>query len=108
MPVPPASGPNEPRALSAREQAILASIEEDLSTTDPALAKALAQRMASGLFDFAPTALRQGAVLTLALLVLLGAAGLIPGWGWSILAVLAALLVVPWVLLQAFERFDRE
>ena len=106
MPPPPASGPDEPGALSARERAILAGIEHDLDATSPALARQMARPMTST--APVPASVVHGSLLVLALFLVLAVSGLVPGVVWAALAVLGAMVLVPWGMLRAFERFERD
>jgi hypothetical protein len=36
----------------------------------------------------------------------LAVAGLVPGVVWALLAVVGSMIVVPWAMLWAFERFE--
>ena len=103
---PPASGPDEPRALSARERAILADIEQDLDSSSPALARAMAQPLTSTVPM--PRGLVHAGLLVGALFLVLAVTGLVPPVVWALLAALAAMVVVPWAMLRAFERLDPE
>jgi hypothetical protein len=106
LPPPPASGPDEPRALSAWERARLADIEHELEASAPELARQLARPMTrtAAVSERAV----HGGLLVLALFLLLAVAGLIPAEVWAVLAVLGSMILVPWVMLRAFERFDRD
>jgi Flp pilus assembly protein TadB len=110
MPTPPASGPDRPPALSARERAILAGIEADLDSDAPDLARAMSQAMPQPMPVTSTAAVPRGlvhaAMLVAALFVVLAVTGLVPPVVWALLAALAAMVLVPWVMLRAFERFD--
>ena len=106
MPPPPASGPDRPAALSAHERAVLADIEHDLDASSPALARQMARPMTST--TTLPFGLVHSGLLVLALFLVLAVAGLVPGVVWAAVAVLAAMVLVPWVMLRAFEMFERE
>jgi hypothetical protein len=106
MPTPSAPGPDEPDALSARERAILDGIEHDLDASSPALARQMARPATQA--PPIPAGVVEAAFLITSLFVVLAVAGLVPGVVWALLAVLAAMVVVPWVMLRAFERFERE
>jgi hypothetical protein len=101
---PPASGPDEPRALSERERAILAGIEQDLDASSPALARAMARPL-TGTVPL-PRGVARAGLLVAALFLVLAVTGLVPPVVWALLAALAAMVVVPWVMLRAFERLD--
>jgi hypothetical protein len=106
MPTPPASGPDRPPALSARERAILAGIEADLDSDAPDLARAMSQAIPVTSTATVPRGLHQAALLVGALFVVLAVTGLVPPVVWALLAALSAMVIVPWVMLRAFERFD--
>lgn len=106
MPTPPASGPDRPPALSARERAILAGIEADLDSDAPDLARAMSQAMPVTSTATVPRGLVQATLLVGALFVVLAVTGLVPPVVWALLAALSAMVLVPWVMLRAFERFD--
>ncbi len=106
MPTPPASGPDRPPALSARERAILAGIEADLDSDAPDLARAMSQAMHVTSTATVPRGLVQAALIVAALFVGLAVTGLVPPVVWALLAALSAMVLVPWVMLRAFERFD--
>jgi hypothetical protein len=106
MPPPPASGPDEPPALSRREREILAGIEHDLDASAPGLAREMALPMTA-----APPVLAgvvEAGFLILSLFVVLAVAGLVPGVVWALLAVIGSMIVVPWVMLWAFEKLERD
>jgi Protein of unknown function (DUF3040) len=106
MPQPSAPGPDESRALSAREQAILAGIERDLVASSPALAREMARLMTPT--PPMPAGIVEAGFVVLSLFLVLAVAGLVPGAVWALLAVIGAMVVVPWMMLRAFERFERE
>lgn len=106
MAPPPASGPDEPRALSPGERAILADIELDLDASSPALARQMARPMTST--AAVPRSLVRGGVLVLTLFLVLAVSGLVPGVVWAALAVLSAMVLVPFVMLRAFEKLERD
>ena len=106
MSPPSAPGPGEPRALSARERAILAAIEHDLDASAPALARKMTRLKTRR--GPATSRLAERGLLAAALLVVLTAAGLVPAAVWPVLAVLGSLVLVPWAMLRAFERFERD
>jgi hypothetical protein len=106
MPPPPASGPDEPPALSRREREILAGIEHDLDASAPGLAREMARPTTA-----APPVLAgvvEAGFLILSLFVVLAVAGLVPGVVWALLAVIGSMIVVPWVMLWAFEKLERD
>jgi hypothetical protein len=107
MPTPSASGPDRPPALSARERAILAGIEADLDSDAPDLARAMSQSMPATSTASVPRGLVHAALLVAALFVVMAVTGLVPPVVWALLAALAAMVLVPWGMLSAFERFDR-
>ena len=90
-------GPDDPVGLSPYERKILAGIENEISTTDPTLARGLADAHPGG------TKLRavahHGALLVAALVVLMAAATVLPTHLNGLLALLTTLLLVPWILL---------
>ena len=102
---PPDSGPDEPRALSPREREILAGIEHDLDTSAPGLAREMAQPVTAA--PPVPAGAVEAGFLILSLFVVLAVAGLVPGVVWALLAVIGSMIVVPWVMLRAFEKFER-
>ena len=106
MPPPPASGPDEPRGLSPREREILAGIEHHLDASAPGLAREMA-RPTTAARPLPPGVVEAG-FLTLSLFVVLAVAGLVPGVVWAALAIIGAMIVVPWVMLRGFERLERE
>lgn len=106
MSPPPPSGPEQPRALSARERAILADIERDLDQSSPALARAMSRPMTGSLA--APLGLLHGGFALLGLFLVLAVSGTIPAALWALIAVLASMVLVPWGLLRLFEHFDRD
>jgi hypothetical protein len=103
---PSAPGPDESRALSAREQAILAGIERDLVASSPALAREMARLMPHT--PPVPAGVVEARFLVLSLFLVLAMSGLVPGVVWTLLAVIGAMMVVPWMMLRTFERFERE
>lgn len=106
MPQPSAPGPDESRALSAREQAILAGIERDLVASSPALAREMAHLTTPT--PPVPAGVVEAGFMVLSLFLVLAVAGLVPGVVWALLAVIGAMVVVPWMMLRTFERFERE
>ncbi|MDN5859790.1 MAG: DUF3040 domain-containing protein [Pseudonocardia sp.] len=102
-PLPP-SGPDEPSSLSPREREILAGIENDLTATDPALARRLVRRLAASKDSTVPFS-KAGTVIV-GLLAFVVAIVLVPPGMWLLLVVLTALGVVPWLLLRKIERQD--
>jgi DUF3040 family protein len=106
MPQPSAPGPDESRALSARERKILADIEHDLDASSPALAREMAGPMTRT--PPVPAGVVDAAFLIVSLFLVLAVAGLVPGVVWALLAVIGAMVIVPWVMLRAFEKFERE
>jgi hypothetical protein len=98
--------PDEPRALSAREREILAGIEHDLEASSPALAQEMARPVTQS--PPVPAGVVEAAFLIVSLFLVLAVAGLVPGVVWALLAVIGAMVVVPWVMLRAFEKFERE
>jgi hypothetical protein len=105
MPPPPASGPDEPPALSAREREILAGIEHDLDAGAPGLARRMAGPMTVA--PPVPAGVVEAGFLILSLFLVLAVAGLVPGVVWALLAVIGSMIVVPWVMLRAFEKLER-
>lgn len=101
---PPASGPDEPPALSPREREILAGIEHDLDASAPGLAREMARPTTAA--PPVPAGAVEAGFLILSLFVVLAVAGLVPGVVWALLAVIGSMIVVPWVMLRAFERCE--
>lgn len=98
--VPEPPGPNDPRRLSSREEAILARIESDLVGDDPTLAR-LATSRPPVLGVRSPVSARDLGLLVAILLILVVAATLLPpALGW-VLPGLTVLLVAPWMVLCA-------
>lgn len=99
LPEPP--GPRDPRRLSSREEAVLARIERDLVDDDPNLARLATGRLSwTGLRS--PVSARDLALLVVILLVLVGAAVLLPLTArWTVLPIVTVLLVAPWAVLCA-------
>jgi hypothetical protein len=91
------SGPNDPGGLSPYERKILAGIEDEIHTTDPTLARRLANAGRSGTKLRAVA--RHGALLVAALVVLMVSAVVLPTHLMGLLALLTTLLLVPWILL---------
>jgi hypothetical protein len=104
MPPPPAPGPDEPPALSAREREILAGIEHDLHASAPRLAREMARPMPAA--PGVPAGVVEAGFGIVSLVVVLAVAGLVPAVGWALLAVVGSVVAVPWVMLRAFERFE--
>ncbi len=90
-------GPDDPGGLSPDEQKILAEIEDEIHTTDPTLARRLANAHRSGA-ELRAIA-RHGVLLVAALVVLMVSAVVLPTHLMGLLALLTALLLVPWILL---------
>jgi Protein of unknown function (DUF3040) len=103
---PQVSGPDEPPRLSAREREILAGIERDLDTSAPGLAREMSRPMITA--PPVPAGAVEAGFLILSLFAVLAVAGLVPGIVWALLAVVASMIVVPWAMLRAFERLDRD
>jgi hypothetical protein len=103
---PPAPGPDEPPALSARERAILADIERELDSSSPALARAMTEPL-TGTVPV-PRSLVHAGLLVAGLFLVLAVTGLVPAVVWALLGAFAAMVVVPWVMLSAFEWLDPE
>lgn len=114
MMAPPATGPasgspsepDRPRGLSERERAILAGIEQDLDSASPDLARAMARPMTTTVT--LPRGVVRGTLLVAALFLVLAVAGLVPVVVWALLGALASMVLVPWLMLRAFDRFDRD
>jgi VIT1/CCC1 family predicted Fe2+/Mn2+ transporter len=106
MSPPPPSGPEEPRALSERERAILADIEQDLDRSSPALARAMSRPMTSSIATSA--GLVHGGFFLIGVFLVLAVSGMIPAALWAVIAVLGAMVLVPWGMLRLFEHFDRD
>jgi hypothetical protein len=101
-PLPP-SGPDEPSSLSPREWEILAGIEHDLSTADPALARKLSRRI-STTWKASPVPFSKGGALVVGSLVLTVTAVLAPATPLLLLVLLTVFVVLPWLLLRTIER----
>lgn len=96
---------HQPSTLSARERALLAGIESDLTRADPALARKLARRLpATAARAWSPISASQLGWLLAALMILILAATLLPPSWWALLAVITVGLLVPWMLLCTSER----
>jgi hypothetical protein len=106
MPQPSAPGPDESRALSAREQAILAGIERDLVASSPALAREMTRLITHT--PPVPAGVVEAGFVVISLFLVLAVSGLVPGTVWAVLAVIGTMVVVPWMMLRTFERFERE
>lgn len=105
MPTPPASSPDEQPALSAREREILAGIEHDLDRSAPGLAREMAGPLTAA--PPVPAGVVEAGFGILSLFVVLAAAGLVPAVVWALLAVIGSMIVVPWVMLRAFDKLER-
>ena len=70
MAIPPASDPDNPGALSPREKEILATIEADLTTTDPALAARMAHPDTSAVRAW-PSSARSVLLITMLVILML-------------------------------------
>ncbi len=91
--------PRDPRRLSSHEEAVLARIEDDLVGEDPALAR-LATSDPPVLGLTSPVSARDLGLLVVILLVLVGAATLLPPTlTWVVLPLLTVLLVALWTVL---------
>ena len=90
-------GPDDPDGLSPYERKILAGIEDEIHTTDPTLARQLANADRRGVKVRAVA--RHGALLVAALIVLMVSAVVLPTHLMGLLALLTTLLLVPWILL---------
>jgi len=98
--------PVDPGGLSPSEKKILAGIENDINTTDPGLSRRLTHAHGSG--TKLPALARHGALLIAALVVLMVAAALLPTHLMGLLALLTALLLIPWILLFPTARSRRK
>jgi Flp pilus assembly protein TadB len=96
--------PEEPGELSSREKKILASIEQDIQTTDPALARHMARRKRPKTRTPLRAAVRHGTLLIIALVILIVAAAVLPSGSWVVIGVLTTVLLVPWILLFPARR----
>ena len=102
MDAPSAAGAgDESRALSDREQVILASIERQLASTDPAFAKIMS---GNGSTRCSPFLARRTSLVVAAMLITTVTAVLVPVSWWAGLALLATTVVLPAALLWAVER----
>ena len=99
-------GPNDPGGLSPYERKILAGIEDEIHTTDPTLARRLANAGRSGTKLRAVA--RHGALLVAALVVLMVSAVVLPTHLMGLLALLTSLLLVPWILLFPKDHSRQE
>ena len=99
-------GPDDPGGLSPAERKILAGIEDEIHTTDPTLARRLANadRRHTKLRALA----RHGALLVAALVVLMASAVVLPTHLMGLLALLTILLLVPWILLFPKDHSGKE
>ena len=107
---PPASGPDEPPALSAREREILAGIERDLDASAPRLAREMARPITAGPITAArpvPAGAVEAGFLVLSVFLVLAAAGLVPGVVWALLAVVGSMIIAPWLVLRTVEKLER-
>ena len=93
------SGPDESGGLSAGEQKVLAEIEYDLFVADPTLARHLECADWPRAGTRLRAAVRHGALLITALIILIIAATAVPAGWWTALGLLTTLLLVPWILL---------
>jgi hypothetical protein len=97
------SNPDSSDPLSAREQRILASIENDLAGTDPGLAKAMADDgwtriWSSPLGHLTPRGVLTGTVL------LLAPGALMPASWWAVVGLLVVFVGLPWLVLGVTRR----
>ncbi len=99
-------GPDDPGGLSPHERKILAGIEDEIHTTDPTLARRLANAHRSGTRLRAIA--RHGALLVAALVVLMVSAVMLPTHLMGLLAVLTTLLLVPWIVLFPKDHSHKE
>lgn len=106
MPSPSASGPDEPPGLSSREREILAGIENHLDASAPGLAREMAHPLTAA--PPVPAGVVEAGFAILSLFAVLAVAGLVPGVVWAALAIMASMIVVPWVMLWGFGRLERE
>jgi Flp pilus assembly protein TadB len=91
--------PGEPGELSSREKKILAAIEQEIHTTDPALARHLERRKRPKTRTPLRAAIRHGTLLIIALVILIVATAVLPSDSWIVLGLLTTVLLVPWILL---------
>jgi hypothetical protein len=108
MPTPYLPTPDEPSELSAREQKILASIEDDLLAADPTLARHFQCAYWPRAVTRSRAAARRGVLLIDALIILIAAAAVTPPDWRHVLGLLTALLLVPWILLLHTGRPNQE
>ena len=99
-------GPDDPGGLSPYEQKILAGIEDEIHTTDPDLARRLANAGQSRITLRAVA--RHGALLVAALVVLMVSAVVLPTDLTGLLALLTTILLVPWILLFPKDHSRKE
>jgi hypothetical protein len=86
--------------------AILAGIERGLVASSPALAREMARLTTPT--PPVPGGVVEAGFVVLSLFLVLAVSGLVPGAVWALLAVIGAMVVVPWMILRTFERFERE
>ncbi len=98
MTVSGSPGPRDPRRLSSDEEAVLARIEDDLVGDDPTLAR-LATSRPPVLGLTSPVSARDLGLLVVVLLILVGAATLLPPAPTWVLPALTVLLVATWTVL---------
>lgn len=99
-------GPDDPGGLSPEERKILAGIEDEIQTTDPTLARRLANADRGGTKLRAVA--RHGALLVVALVVLMISAVVLPTHLMGLLALLTPLLLVPWMALVPKNHSRKE
>ena len=99
-------GPDDPDGLSPYERKILAGIEDEIHTTDPTLARRLANADRGGTKVRAVA--RHGVLLVAALVVLMVFAVVLPTHLMGLLALLTSLLLVPWLVLFPKNHSPRE
>ena len=95
-----ASGPRDPAPLSAREQRILAAIEDELWCSDPDLGLRMT---AAGIRRRHSRAAGGFGVAAAVVLLLVLLAALPPAWR-AVLGLVLTLGVLPWLLLYRLER----
>jgi Flp pilus assembly protein TadB len=100
--VPAMPTPDDPQAaLTSRERTILAGIEADLRSADPALARELSRGPTAPL-DVG--AFGQVLLISLGLLVAVTALVVVPPPWWPALVAVLAALVAPRLLVRALQR----
>jgi DUF3040 family protein len=103
----PDPGPDEPRALTPREQEILAGIENDLTAAEPGLASRLSSPPSGSALTW-PRSLTKGTRRLAGSLIFAMVVVFIPPESWLVVTLLTILLVAPVLIVRAIERGERE